>query len=109
MDVRERRQRGGLPPHAVGAQGIQPGRHGHVGGELPATVDWFSNTLVLADLSTCGRFADPFAGRPASSNLARGLGMLFFFLLSAVCRAAVSAYVRWFFSFFFCFIFFVSS
>jgi hypothetical protein len=32
--VRQRRQRGGVPPHAAGPEGHQPGRHGRVGGEL---------------------------------------------------------------------------
>jgi hypothetical protein len=30
--VRQRRKRGGVPPHAVGPEGHQPGRHGRVGG-----------------------------------------------------------------------------
>jgi hypothetical protein len=34
QDVRQRRQRGGVPPHAAGAEGYQPGRHGRVGGEI---------------------------------------------------------------------------
>ena len=33
-DVRQRSERRGVPPHAAGAEGHEPGRHGRVGGEL---------------------------------------------------------------------------
>lgn len=37
-DVRQRLERGGVPSHAAGSEGHQPGRHARVGGEIVTAV-----------------------------------------------------------------------